>query len=304
MSFITFNNLLRFEQGIKDVLIQKFGNIASIIGNSTLNTAAQNLTDAINETHNVPLDIQELYKPLIAPRSVSLSGFVEGSYLRYGIFNGELRIFVRVSKTTGIPNNTEIGRLPAGYRPTEAQTLTAYDTDGNVVSGITVTIGTDGAVAVVGSVDANAVVMTSYSSQSGVGLTYKDINRLVSQNGAVIETNPNWPNRESSGWRWKKHADGTVEAWYRNQHTVAMTTAYEDHFTGQATVNLPFDISGYPVVVASAFTSTDGKVWQTWNAGYALPNTDTNTSFILQFYTGISVTKETAICAHVTGSWK
>ena len=49
MSFITFNNLLRFEQGIKDVLIQKFGNIASIIGSATLNTTSQDLKGAINE---------------------------------------------------------------------------------------------------------------------------------------------------------------------------------------------------------------------------------------------------------------
>jgi len=49
VSFITFNNLLRFEQGIKDVLIQKFGNIASIIGSTTLNTTSQTLKGSINE---------------------------------------------------------------------------------------------------------------------------------------------------------------------------------------------------------------------------------------------------------------
>lgn len=49
MNFISFSNLLRFEQGIKDVLIQKFGNIASIIGSTTLNTTSQDLKGAINE---------------------------------------------------------------------------------------------------------------------------------------------------------------------------------------------------------------------------------------------------------------
>ena len=134
-------------------------------------------------------------------------------------------------------------------------------------------------------------------------VTKKDIERLIYEN-IPIEKNPNWPNRESSGWKWKKYADGTVEAWYRKQHSVAITAAYEDHFRGEATVAFPFYISGYPVVVASAFTSTDGSGWQTWNAGYELANTDKNTSFVLQFYSGSSVTRATAICAHVTGSWK
>ena len=49
MDFISFSNLLRFEQGIKDVLIQKFGNIASIIGSTTLNTTSQTLKGSINE---------------------------------------------------------------------------------------------------------------------------------------------------------------------------------------------------------------------------------------------------------------
>jgi hypothetical protein len=121
---------------------------------------------AIAQALIVPLDIQELYKPLIAPLSVSLSGFVEGSYLYYGIpWDSELRIFVRVSKTTAMSGTTAIGTLPSGYRPTEAQTLTAYDTDGNVVSGITVTIGTNGAVSVVGSVDANTVILASYKGE-------------------------------------------------------------------------------------------------------------------------------------------
>lgn len=119
---------------------------------------------AIAQALMVPLDIQELYKPLIAPLSVSLSGFVAGSYLLYGKFYDDLRVFVKVSKTTAMSGTTAIGTLPSGYRPAEAQTLTAYDTDGNVVSGITVTIGTDGAVAVVGSVEANVIVMAAYKS--------------------------------------------------------------------------------------------------------------------------------------------
>lgn len=117
---------------------------------------------AIAQALMVPLDIQELYKPLIAPLGVSLSGFVAGSYLLYGEFYDDLRVFVKVSKTTAMSGTTAVGTLPAGYRPTGTQALTAYDTDGNVVSGITVTIGTNGAVAVVGSVDASVVVMASY----------------------------------------------------------------------------------------------------------------------------------------------
>ena len=65
MSFITFNNLLRFEQGIKNILSQ-------VLGNSTLNTAAQNLTDAINE-HEV--DIGNL-SSLITTEKSNLVGAV------------------------------------------------------------------------------------------------------------------------------------------------------------------------------------------------------------------------------------
>ena len=118
---------------------------------------------AIAQALIVPLDIQELYKPLIAPLSVSLTGFVEGSYLLYGKFYDELRVFVKVSKTTTMTG--AVGTLPAGYRPTEALLLTAYDTDGNSVSGIAVTIGTNGAVAVTGSVDANTVILASYKGE-------------------------------------------------------------------------------------------------------------------------------------------
>ena len=133
------------------------------------------------DIHHVPLDIQELYKPLIAPLSVSLTGFVEGSYLYYGIpWDTELRVFIKVSKSTAMSGTTAIGTLPSGYRPDTAQTLTAYGEDGNILSDVTVTIGTDGAVAVVGSVDANAVILASYNSSSNSGgLTYKDIDKLV-----------------------------------------------------------------------------------------------------------------------------
>ena len=133
--------------------------IENNIGDMALSTVATDLTGAINETHDVPFDIQELYKPLIAPYSVSLTGFVEGSYLLYGKFYNERRFFVKVSKTTAMSGTTAVGTVPYGYWPTVAQTLTAYGTDGNVVSGVTVTIGTTGAVAVVGNVEANVIVM-------------------------------------------------------------------------------------------------------------------------------------------------
>ena len=42
MSFITFNNLSRFEQGIKNILSQ-------VLGSATLNTTSQDLKGAINE---------------------------------------------------------------------------------------------------------------------------------------------------------------------------------------------------------------------------------------------------------------
>lgn len=172
--------------GISDINTNISG-IENNIGDlsSLTTTEKSNLVGAVNETHDVPLDIQELYKPLIAPLSVSLTGFVAGSYLYYGIpWGSELRVFIKVSKSTAMSGTTAVGTLPAGYRPTEAQTLTAYDTDGNVVSGITVTIGTNGAVAVVGSVDANAVVMASYNSsnpQSGM-ITKNDIEKLIAEN--------------------------------------------------------------------------------------------------------------------------
>jgi len=122
---------------------------------------------AIAQALMVPLDIQELYKPLIAPLSVSLTGFVEGSYLYYGIpWDSELRVFVIVSKSTAMSGKTAIGTLPVGYRPAEVQELNAYDEDGNIIADVIVAIGPDGAIAVVGSVDADAVVMTSYNSSN------------------------------------------------------------------------------------------------------------------------------------------
>lgn len=143
-------------------LQEQIDDITTDIGDMALSTTATDLTNAINETHDVSFDIQELFKPLIAPLSVSLTGFVEGSYLYYGEFYDEIRVFIKVSKTTAMTG--AVGTLPEGYRPSEAQTLTAYDTDGNVVSGITVTIGTNGAVSVIGDVDANVIVMAAYKS--------------------------------------------------------------------------------------------------------------------------------------------
>ena len=150
-------------QATGDYLQEQIDDVNTNIGDMALSTVATDLTGAINETHDVPLDIQELYKPLIAPLSVSLTGFVEGSYLRYGNFYDELRVFVKVSKVATMTG--AVGTLPSGYRPTEAQTLTAYDQYGNVVPGIAVTIGTDGEVAVAGEVDANVVVMASYKGE-------------------------------------------------------------------------------------------------------------------------------------------
>lgn len=72
MSFITFNNLSRFEQGIKNILSQVLGGLSSTVGNSTLNTAAQNLTGAINE-HEV--DIGDL-SSLITTEKSNLVGAV------------------------------------------------------------------------------------------------------------------------------------------------------------------------------------------------------------------------------------
>lgn len=246
---------------------------------------------AIAQALIVPLDIQELYKPLIAPFSVSLTGFVAGSYLLYGKFYDDLRVFVKVSKTTAMSGTTAIGTLPSGYRPAEAQTLTAYDTDGNVVSGITVTIGTNGAVAVVGSVDANAVVMTSYNSQSGVGLTYKDIDRLISQNGAVIESNPNWPNLESSGWKWKKYADGTAELIGK----ITPTTGTGWKFT---TVNLPFTLA------SADWQHTIGQVGTSALCSVTNSNSgDSRTT--TNFQIGVNNGSSTAIVTvHIFGRWK
>ena len=119
---------------------------------------------AIAQALMVPLDIQELYKPLIAPRSALLTGFVEGSYLRYGKFYDELRIFVKVSKTTTMSGF--VGMLPVEYQPAELQALNAYDEDGNIIADVTVEMGPySGGVYVVGNVAANTVIFASYKGE-------------------------------------------------------------------------------------------------------------------------------------------
>lgn len=55
-------------------------------------------------------------------------------------------------------------------------------------------------------------------------VTKKDIDRLIYEN-IPIEKNPNYPNLESSGWKWKKYADGSCELWY--QVTIARTTTHK-----------------------------------------------------------------------------
>ena len=118
---------------------------------------------AIAQALIVPLDIQELYKPLIAPLSVSLTGFVAGSYLLYGEFYDDLRVFVKVIPGIGgITGTTEIGILPSGYRPAETQELNAYDEDGNIMANVIVRIYSAGNVRVVGTVAPHVVVMASY----------------------------------------------------------------------------------------------------------------------------------------------
>jgi len=146
-------------------LQEQIDGINTNVGDMALSTVATDLTGAINETHNVPLDIQELYKPLIAPLSVSLSGFVEGSYLLYGKFYDELRVFVKVSKTTGIANYAQIGYLPVGYRPSGPHTLTVYDTDGNIIADVYVVINANGDVHAEGNVEANTVIFASYKGE-------------------------------------------------------------------------------------------------------------------------------------------
>ena len=118
--------------------------------------------DAFKKVGTVDLAIQELYKPLIAPLSVSLSGFAAGSYLRYGKFYNKLQVFVKVSKTTAMSGTTWIGTLPAGYRPTLTQDLTAYDTDGNIIADVIVRSYATGGVYLIGNVDANTVILASY----------------------------------------------------------------------------------------------------------------------------------------------
>lgn len=39
-------------------------------------------------------------------------------------------------------------------------------------------------------------------------ITKNDIEKFIA--AKTYTTNPEWPNLESSGWKWKKHADGTV----------------------------------------------------------------------------------------------
>ena len=149
------------ESVLPDTLAEKLGLVPED------DPAPADALQAIAQALMVPLDIQELYKPLIAPLSVSLTGFVEGSYLYYGIpWDSELRIFVRVSKTTAMSGTTAIGTLPSGYRPAETQELNAYDEDGNIIADVIVAIGTDGAVSVIGNVEANVIVMAAYNSSS------------------------------------------------------------------------------------------------------------------------------------------
>lgn len=259
-----------------DYLQEQIDGVNTNIGDMALSTVATDLTGAINETHNVPLDIQELYKPLIAPLSVSLTGFVEGSYLYYGIpWDSELRIFVRVSKTTAMSGTTAIGTLPSGYRPAETQELNAYDEDGNIIADVIVAIGTDGAVSVIGNVEANVIVMAAYNSssnsQSGGGLTYKDIDRLISQNGAVIKTNDAWPEFEADGSRYRKFADGRAEIDIQVSGTKACTTSGSAGWYTQSAdtiMALPIVLTSIDMLTHTLFPATWGCMLRPFTTGF------------------------------------
>lgn len=269
-------------------LIPLIDSITTDIGDMNLNTTATDLTGAINETHDVPLDIQELYKPLIAPLSVSLTGFVEGSYLLYGEFYDDLRVFVKVSKTTGMSGTTALGTLPSGYRPTVSRELTAYDTDGNIIADVRVRIFSDGVVLVIGNVEANVIVMASYNSsnsQSGA-ITKNDIDRLVV--GKSYTTNPEWPAYNISGYRYKLYADGFSEVWMYKTG-IALTAAPAEHtytfptavFNGNSPDNIQLEIWNltndarmpYVKVVARPANQIIVKTWIS-------TNTDTGQLFI------------------------
>jgi hypothetical protein len=129
-------------------------------------------------------------------------------------------------------------------------------------------------------------------------VTKKDIERLIYEN-IPIEKNPNYPNLESSGWKWKKYADGTVEAWYKKNQDITITTASEDNFF--TSVETPFPFTIYDAVGnINAFSWTGTAGWTTWDGGKTI--NETTISFFV--FTPTSTTRNTNICAHVTGRWK
>ncbi len=74
------------------------------------------------------------------------------------------------------------------------------------------------------------------------GLTYKDIDRLISQNGAVVARNTSWPGFDSNGWKWEEKADGTCELWYKG--TVSATGASANGgYLATSTAALPFTLA-------------------------------------------------------------
>lgn len=92
-------------------------------------------------------------------------------------------------------------------------------------------------------------------------ITKNDIERLVAQNGAVIESNPNWPNLESSGWKWKKYADGTCRLWFKGNVSADASVALAGGHYVSVNLNFPFTLSalhgawassGYTGILAEA----------------------------------------------------
>ena len=130
----------------------------------------------------------------------------------------------------------------------------------------------------------------------GGGLTYKDTDRLISQNGAVIAQSTNWPDFDSNGWKWEKKSDGRCQLWY-NGDVSATSASSNGAYYAASNVALPFTLTALHGAWASSCYAgilTDADIY----------NSTTSSIAIKYFRMASFGTQSMPTTIYVEGRWK